>query len=115
MGAGFLEPPEIHPKCNFGSLQEHTGYDLGVADLRKTRASQRPSTPSRKSLPSPPAATSERGRPALPAGQKRDQRLVVKLRLAEVAQLKAEAEAAGLPLALYARLVLMKRTIPDAR
>lgn len=93
-----------------------------MSDLRKTRASKAPSKrpsaapkASAKSLPPPPAAGAERGRPALPAGQKRDQRLVVKLRPAEAAQLKAEADAAGLPLALFARLVLTKKPIPDAR
>jgi hypothetical protein len=57
----------------------------------------------------------KRGRPALPPEELRDARLLVKLKPSELAQLKVEAGEVGLPLSLYARLVLIRRPIPDAR
>ena len=52
-----------------------------------------------------------RGRPALPKGQRRSHRLWLRLTEAEQATIRANAQAAGLPLAEYLRRAATGRVI----
>lgn len=85
----------------------------------RNRASKAPAARPSKPAATPPTNEAQakrgRGRPELPEGAARTERLVVKLRPDEKAQLQAEADAVGLPLMLYCRLLLFRKGIPDAR